>query len=476
MKFKLAHKLTFDSNSIRFKLWLYFALFATFLMIILWTLQIFFLNNYYQEMKIAETNRIANVITSQYNDDGIVDIIRNLSYSNDMYIHLETTDGTIIFSPASEGGRRPSYGYINEMGAMKDHLLASGKLSISTLIPEGRTDMNTLAYAGFIQAADGSSVILYIFSPLYPVDSTIAILKQQLIYITVIALAAAFALSAYMSTRITKPIKKITNQAAKLAKGDYGVTFDGGIYTEITNLADTLTQASVELGKSDQLQKDLIANVSHDIRTPLTMVKSYAEMIRDISGDNAAKRKHHLQVIIDEADRLNQLVGDMLTLSKMQSGVDVLSKTEFNMAEVIDSVVHPYADIMKTEGYKIITDCDESLWVIADLPRIKQVVSNLLNNAIKYCGKDKTVLINLKSVGDKVRCEVIDHGMGVGPDEISQIWERYQKGSTNHVRKTSGTGLGLSIVKEILVLHDADFGVESTPGEGSNFWFELRLA
>jgi len=476
LKLKITNKLGFDSKSIRFKLWLYFALFATFLMVILWTLQIFFLNNYYQEMKIEETNRIANIITSQYNDDGVVDIIRNLSYSNDMYIHLETTDGTIIFSPASEGGRRPSYGYINEMGAMKEHLIASGKISISTMIPEGRTDMNTLAYAGFIRAKDGSTAILYIFSPLYPVDSTITILKQQLIYITIIALAAAFALSAYLSTMISKPIKKITNQAAKLAKGDYGVTFDGGIYTEITNLADTLTQASVDLGKSDQLQKDLIANVSHDIRTPLTMVKSYAEMIRDISGNNAAKRNQHLQVIIDEADRLNLLVGDMLTLSKMQSGVDAISKTEFNMAEVIDSVVQPYADIMKTEGYRIITDCDDSLWVNADLPRIKQVVSNLLSNAIKYCGEDKTVLINLKAVNGRVRCEVIDHGMGVGPDEIAQIWERYQKGSTNHVRLTSGTGLGLSIVKEILTLHHAEFGVESTPGKGSNFWFELKQA
>ena len=475
MKFDFFKIWKMDPRSINFKVWLYFVTFATFLLIILWGLQIFFLNNYYQEMKINETNRVANVITSQYENENILDIIRNLSYSNDMYIHIETTDGTIVFSPISEEGRRPSYGYLGEMAAMKERLFESKSKSISTLIPEGRSDLNTLAYAGFVEDAYDDKAILYIFSPLYPVGSTVAILQEQLKYITIISLAMAFAISIYLSRIISLPIRRITDQAKELAHGEYGVTFDGGKYSEIMNLADTLTHASMELAKSDKLQKDLIANVSHDIRTPLTMVKSYAELIRDISGEDGDKRQEHLKVIIDEADRLNRLVSDMLTLSKIQAGVEELNLSEINVSEMVESVVGPYIEILRDEGYNIVAHCDEKLWVRVDLAKMKQVIGNLLSNAIKYCGKDKTVYINAYEDNSLLHFEVIDNGMGIREEDISQIWERYQKGSTNHVRKTSGTGLGLSIVKEILNLHNAKFGVESKLMEGSKFWFELPL-
>lgn len=276
----------------------------------------------------------------------------------------------------------------------------------------------------------------------------------------------AFAISIYLSRIISLPIRRITDQAKELAQGEYGITFDGGKYSEIMNLADTLTHASMELAKSDKLQKDLIANVSHDIRTPLTMVKSYAELVRDISGDDRDKRQEHLKVIIDEADRLNRLVSDMLTLSKIQAGVEELTLLEINVSEMVEGVVGPYIEILKEEGYNIVTRCDERLWVKVDPAKMKQVIGNLLSNAIKYCGKDKTVYINAYEDNSILHFEVIDNGMGIREEDISQIWERYQKGSTNHVRKTSGTGLGLSIVKEILNLHNAKFGVESKLMEG----------
>jgi signal transduction histidine kinase len=178
-------------------------------------------------------------------------------------------------------------------------------------------------------------------------------------------------------------------------------------------------------------------------------------------------------VIIEEADRLNRLVTDMLTLSKIQAGVGLLDITEFNLSETISRVVQPYAEIMREEGYTIETSLEDSLWIRADQARIKQVISNLLSNAIKYCGKDKIVFVRGFLKGEYVRFEVEDQGMGIRKEDLTQIWERYQKGSTNHVRHTSGTGLGLSIVKEILTLHKAEFGVKSHLGEGALFWFEL---
>lgn len=439
-------------------------------------------------MKIAETSRIANTITSQYGQKDLFDSIYSILRTNDLYIHIETADGTIIFSPISfnNGSKKEnshfsqpgisSYGtYIREMTDVRKKLMKSHEKTTSIILSDSMTDTNTLAYGAILDDTPGEEVILYIFSPLYPVESTVDILASQLVYVMIISLILAFSLSFYLSNRITRPIRNITRSANKLAKGKYGITFEGGHYTEIINLADTLTYTSKELAKAENLQRDLLANVSHDLRTPLTMVKSYAEMIRDLSGDDPVKRNNHLQVIIDEADRLNRLVGDLLALSKMQSGVDVVHVTTFNLKDTIQSIMQSYDIFKEQDGYKISFECSADIFVNGDEARIKQVITNLLNNAIRYSGDSKSIVVSLIEKKETVRCQVKDSGQGIEASELEQIWQRYYKASSNHSRTTTtGSGLGLSIVKEILQLHDAKFGVESKLGKGSTFWFELK--
>lgn len=470
-------KLNWDRNSLKFKIWLYFVLFAALLMGILWFLQIFFLDTYYEEMKISQTRKIANAIISHYQDDDLVEYISGLSYENDMLIHIESSDGTIIFSP-SQNLDRPrilsSNIYLMEMAFMKKNLIQSGKQSASIIMADQGRKNNTLAYSAYLDNTEGHEVFLYIFSPLFPVSSTVEILSNQLRYVTLISLILAFALSLLISNKISRPIVNITKSASILAEGNYEVTFEGGHYSEIAQLADTLNYTSKELAKANILQKDLIANVSHDLRTPLTMVKSYAEMIRDLSGDNPEKRNSHLQVIIDESDRLNLLVADLLTLSKMQSGVETLNVTKFHIRDCIVSILNSYRILSEQEGYQFICRCDPDIVVTGDESRIMQVLSNLVNNAVRYSDEEKIVTVSVTDAGEFIRCEVADKGQGIPEDELAHIWERYYKSSSNHSRNTSGTGLGLSIVKEILLLHGARFGVISKPREGSTFWFELR--
>ncbi len=472
-------KINFDKNSINFKLWAYFVLFAAFLLSLLWLLQIFFLNTYYQDMKISETNKVASHIIDKYGQEDFLETIRSLSITNDMYIQIET-DEAIIFSPAKddESGRRPTYMYLPEMRTVRSLLLEdSSSRGASIIISEknsGHGDKKTLAYASYLENKENEKVILYIFSPLYPVDSTVGILRNQLGYVTIISLCMAFCLSVYLSNRISKPIRNITKTAEKLAEGEYGVPFEGGHYTEIIQLADTLNMTSMELQKTDDLRKDLIANVSHDLRTPLTMVKSYAEMIRDLSGDNPKKRKAHLEVIIEEADRLNLLVSDMLALSKLQTHVNSLEKSNFNLSEAAQSIINTFGIYESREEYKFILKAPEKEVIVnADENKIKRVILNLVNNAIKYCGEDKEIIIEILETNGMARCEVSDHGMGIAPDEINYIWDRYYKASTHHVRASKGTGLGLAIVKEIINLHNGKYGVKSEQGKGSTFYFEL---
>lgn len=464
----------FDSHSIKFKVCLYFILFSVILMVILWLLQVFFLNTFYRTMKVSKTERISSNLEVSYKNttpEEFLEKVESVCNSDDVYIYLTTENGTVGGSYTSSNR---IYDYDSAIRSVQNAMALQGKKSISMIIPGDTKQI--WACGKLLVAQNKDPLIVYIFSPLFPVSSTIEILTTQLVYVTIISLVLALLLAIYLSTRITRPIRAITNSAGKLAQGEYGIVFKGGHYTELMDLASTLTRASIELEKSDMLQKDLIANVSHDLRTPLTMVKSYAEMVRDLSGDNPEKRNSHLQVIIDEADRLNLLVNDMLTLSRMQSGAMTLDRTDFHIREAVDGILQSYRLLMEEDGYVINFECRDNLMVNADSEKMKQVFSNLINNAIKFCGEDKTANILVKRKGRKVICQVEDHGVGIASDELPHIWERYYRASSNMVRSTTGTGLGLSIVKEILTLHKANYGVRSTIDKGTTFWFELDPA
>lgn len=469
-------KLKLDSNSIKFKVCLYFILFAIVLMLVLWLLQVLFLNTFYQTMKETKTKNVARSIETAYDTNDLADFadqVAQISETSDLYIYITYMEGLPFLICGKENSSRD---YTQEMLRVRNEMETKHRKSISLSLGEPGKPRRTLACASRLQSTDKPEMIAYIFSPLWPVTSTIEILTNQLVYVTAISLALALLLSLYLSTKLTMPIRNITRSAGKLAQGEYGIVFKGGHYSELNDLADTLTRASIELEKSTTLQKDLIANVSHDLRTPLTMVKSYAEMVRDLSGDNPEKRNAHLQVIIDEADRLNLLVNDMLTLSRMQSGAIVVEKAHFDIKEAVSGILLSYKLLMEENGYSINLSCPDGVIVDADSERIKQVFSNLINNALKFCGEDRTVNVVIKKKGRRILCQVQDHGAGIPPDELSHIWERYYRASSNMVRSTTGSGLGLSIVKEILSLHNANYGVDSTLGEGTTFWFELDIA
>ena len=232
---------------------------------------------------------------------------------------------------------------------------------------------------------------------------------------------------------------------------------------------DSLNVAAVELSKVETLRRDLIANVSHDLRTPLTMITGYAEVMRDLPGENTPE---NVQIIIDEATRLTTLVNDLLDLSKLQSGTVTLAPTSFSLTECIRTILHRYDKLI---DYQFDFQYDRDVEVIADELKITQVVYNLINNAVTYTGEDKKITLRQLVMEDRVRIEVSDTGEGIPEDKLQDIWERYDKVDKEHKRAQVGTGLGLSIVKTVIDLHGGTYGVQSALGQGSTFWFELPL-
>jgi signal transduction histidine kinase len=235
----------------------------------------------------------------------------------------------------------------------------------------------------------------------------------------------------------------------------------------------TLEYASRELAKTDNLQKELISNISHDLRTPLTMIKGYSEVMRDIPGENTPE---NIQVIIDETTRLSELVNDMLDLSRIQSGTRKPEYECFSITDTVKDTLTRYEKLIKQDGYNIEFISDGEAMVIADRGMILQVIYNLINNAINYTGDDKRVTVKQTITEEAVVISVSDTGEGITEKDLEQIWGRYYRVDKMHRRATIGTGLGLSIVKQILEIHNTSFGVDSEKGKGSTFWFELSLA
>ncbi|WP_406241770.1 sensor histidine kinase [Tissierella carlieri] len=463
-----------DMKSLKVKLWTYFILFAATIMTILWLLQIVFLNTYYKSMKTNEIKKIGDSLVVEYGKDDFEDIIYTISFSRGVIIQILNEDGIPIFPMNTSFNPRPPK--FNSMDSRKfiDKLENDNQGKILYTIEDPRLGRPTIVYGAVLQGEDGENLYLYINGLLDPIDSTTFVLKNQLIIVTIISLLLALGLSFIIASKISKPITQVTNAASVLAKGNYDVVFEKGDYTEIDDLVATLNYTTTELSKIEGLRRDLIANVSHDLRTPLTLIKSYAEMIRDISGNNPEKRQSHVDVIIDESDRLTRLVNDILDLSKIEADLNQIDYKEFNIVRTTKEILKRFLILEEKDGFIFRLNCNDEIKVYGDEKKIEQVIYNLIGNAVNFTGDNKLVFINIKNVGDFVKYEVKDTGKGIPEEELNHIWDRYYMVGKTHKRAVIGTGLGLSIVKNILTAHNSDFGVESHVNQGTIFWFQLK--
>lgn len=323
-----------------------------------------------------------------------------------------------------------------------------------------------------IKTVGGSEYLIIQVLHLTPIQAMVKTLQNQALCIGLMLAVLALLMAWLMSRLITKPFLKMNTAAKQLAEGQYEVDFKGEGYREINELADTLNYAAHELAKTDRLQKELISNVSHDLRTPLTMIKGYGEVMRDIPGENTAE---NIQIIIDETARLSDLVNDMLDLSRIQSGVRKPDFQSFCLTDTVRDTLLRYERLTMQDGYHIDFFAEKDVEILADRRMILQVIYNLINNAINYTGEDRRVTVRQEICGDCVRISVIDTGEGIPQDQLAMIWDRYYRVDKVHKRATVGTGLGLSIVKGILEIHRARYGVMSTLGKGSIFWFEMPV-
>ena len=481
-----------EKISIKWKIFCYLLGFTVILLVMLWFLQIAYLDSFYKMIKTAEAKKasheVIEMVSANQGKEDLTDEIDDIASSNNLSILITDTDGKSLYNaeyiPNSSIKSIPQ-DLFNQYYKLASENGGSAKIDfeggINKTFSEKRDERfvekhkpepgESVIYFTIVDSGSAKYVVL-IHSVLTPIDATVNTLKIQLVCISLVMVLLSLGIALLLSKQVSKSMIKVSESAKQLAAGNYSVEFAGRDYKEITELSNTLNLAAKELEKTENLRRELIANVSHDLRTPLTMIIAYSEVMRDLPGENSPE---NIQVVIDESKRLTNLVNDMLDISKLQAGVLVKNATLFNLTNSIQSVLERYNKLKEQDGYNINFEYDREVMVCADEFKIYQVLYNLVNNAINYTGNDKSVTVRQIVNGNQVKIEVSDSGDGIAEEELPYVWDRYYKVDKTHKRAIAGTGLGLSIVKNILQLHDSRYGVESGLGKGSTFWFTLEL-
>ena len=454
-------------NSLKKKILKYLIIFTFIILGVIWLLQILSLDIYYEMSKKSEIKNIASKVKSAYAENDYSNILDNLAYREDVCIEIIEDKNISYFTDSASRGCLIGS---NELNSYKLSFMSSGNNSVTYRVINPRFKNKALIYGLKID----ENTYAFISTSLEPISSTVSLLKRQLILTIGIVLLVAFLIAYTISKKISSPIEKITSISKKMSSGIYDVNFDTGTdINEIKELEITLNKMSEELSKTENLRREFLANVSHDLKTPLTLIKANAEMVRDLNYNNKEKREKSLNTVTSEVDRLNLLVEDILDLSKIQSNAGDLDLEEFNISEIIRTIVERFNVLCERDGYSI--ECDLfDFNITADKKKIEQVIYNLITNAINYTGDDRKVFIKMKDDNNKVKVEIIDTGNGINDEDLEHIWDKYYKADKKYKRVTYGTGLGLSIVKNILNLHKFEYGVESKKNEGTTFYFYVK--
>jgi len=305
-------------------------------------------------------------------------------------------------------------------------------------------------------------------------DAVVRIVSSQLRSVTFFAIILALIISAVMSNWFISPIMALSKATKEIAKGNYKVKImaPDGPQDEFGQLAQDFNTMAKEIESTQEMQKELIAGISHDLRTPLTIIKGYAESIRDITGENPQIREQQLNTIIDETDRLSKMVNSVMEYAKLSQGALKLNIVQYNMADMCMDVADIYSHRAENEGKSVSYEGPELVYVMADATLIERVMHNFVSNALIHTPPETEVKICINVLENgKVKVSVIDSGEGISEEDKRHLFDKYYRSRKS--RGKQGTGLGLAIVKTVMENHGFEYGVNSEIGKGSEFWFVM---
>ena len=447
-------------------------LFTLLIFLFIWLFQIFFLKYYYESAKRNDLINSINDVKKNYIEDSskLYEQLEIFAFEKGICSEI-VIDGTVSYTtnPLNRGCLN-LYSKNTNVKELEHSFIESDNEKYLIKIKNPINNAKIVIYGLRLD----ENIVIFSNTSIDPIDSTVNILKRQLITITGITIIVSSIMAYFIANKLSRPITTLTEKSKKLSVGNFKVDFDVNTdIIEIDDLAKSLNYTRDVLKTNDDIRRDLMANVSHDLKTPLTMIKAYAEMVRDLTYKNEEKRTNDLNVIVDEADRLNGLVNDILSLSKLESNIEITNREEFDLVRMISIIINRFKIFSITQDYEFIFLAPKKLLIYADKQKMEQVIYNLIGNAINYSEDSKKIYITIL-MHKNIRVNISDTGPGIKKGDIDKIWDKYYKADKKHKRNTVGTGLGLSIVKNIFELHDYTYGVISKKNKGTTFFFEIK--
>lgn len=318
--------------------------------------------------------------------------------------------------------------------------------------------------------------IIVMLSPYPHLERDINYIYQITLISLSLLLLVTFISTFLFSRNITRIIEAISDSATKIANGDFTSRVELKGEGELSQLSRSMNHMATELEKLEDMRKDFIANISHDFRSPLTSIKGFIQAILD--GTIPPERQDkYLNIVLDETDRLTKLTNDILLLTKMENNTIQADMQSFDLHTVIRKILLQFEQkiIDKRIDFTLLIDRHE-LFVYADMNQIQRVITNLVDNAIKFCSPSDTIVIETSVLRNRAEISIKDSGPGISEQDIKYIWDRFHKADRSRGKDKKGIGLGLSIVREIIKAHDEEINVYSQEGKGTTFVFTLKLA
>lgn len=436
------------------KLFLGFISMAVLTIGILWVVQAGFMRNTYQNERVDAVSKSV----SEAAQSGTADFGALAEQINATLVVLDTS-GNLTYRSQT----------LPMMGMMQRTLQAMIPDQVDGTAHFVNAMAGSTRYAVLGHALNDGGYLFAVFS-LADLDGASDILRRQLWIITLVLVLASVLLAILLSGKLARPIRAVTHAARELAAGKFDVRLQVRSQDEIGQLTEALNDLGSELGRTEKLRQELIANVSHELRSPLTVIQGYAETVRDVTWPDETKRTDQLTLIADESSRLTRVVKDILDYSRLQAGVEKLHVTDFSACPVLSQLSRQYELEAARHHVSLQINCPD-LTVRFDRDRFDQVLHNLINNAINHARPGSVVEISVSKQDKISRIEIVNQGDPIPAAELSKIWDRYYQVSRSDSERPLGTGLGLAIVKSIFDWHGVRYGVSSNPA-GTAFWFE----
>lgn len=313
---------------------------------------------------------------------------------------------------------------------------------------------------------------ILLFSPIGQINSNIAKLNLVIWLSAFVFILLSAVVIYFNSLRISKPIKVMELAAGRLASGENTEDLSIQSADEIGSLAKSFNTMKQQLATTEKMRREFIANVSHDMRTPLTSINGFVSGMLDgiVKLEDYNK---YLCIIKDETVRLIRLTNEILQLAKIQSGSLKVFKENLKVTDILDSVISSIRTLMEEKSISISVNCDNSIMVYADSDKLKQILINIADNALKYTGQDGKIIINVSKKHSMIEFRVKDTGIGISADELPFVFEKFYRVDKSRQSSTGGTGLGLNIAKSLIELHGGRIWAVSDIAVGTEVIFEL---